>query len=580
MNRKRLRTSWLFAVLALALYGAAAPARTGQGHDATPSRVTLTFLSTTDIHGHLVPWDYYGNKAVNPSLAKIATLVHQVRSTAPNALLLDCGDTIQGTPLAYYFAKKDTTVPNPSIAVMNAMGYDAMAAGNHEFNFGLEVLRKARSEAHFPFLAANIRTTGAVAGGKSLFQPFIIKNVSGVRVAIVGFITPGVPRWEIPANYAGYTFEPIVEAAKRVIPEVRPKADLVVAIVHSGLGRDPQTGQPPAMDQISGENATWELAEQVPGIDLIFFGHTHQEVPEKFIRGVLLSQPKNWGGSLARADVEMDRDASGHWRVAAKHSETILVTDAVAPDPEIMKIAEPYHEATQKYLDTPIATSAVALNGLDARVVDHPLVDLIHTVQMEVGQADVSMATMLFTGVRIPAGPVTVREIAALYVYENTLYTVEMNGGQLRQLLEHAASLLPAWPFPEGQPVHLPSYSIDSAEGVSYKIDLRRPAGDRIVNLTFRGKPLDPGQKLRVATNNYRYTGGGRYEVYRGLPVVYRSPQEIRELLIEYLSRTKTIPPRADNNWEIIPAEAREALVRQALAQEKGAGELSESGSR
>jgi 2',3'-cyclic-nucleotide 2'-phosphodiesterase / 3'-nucleotidase len=542
--------------------------------------VTVTLLSTTDIHGHIVPWDYYGNRPANPSLAKIATLVRQVRSTAPNALLLDCGDTIQGTPLAYYFAKKDTTVPNPSIAVMNAMGYDAMAVGNHEFNFGLVTLRKAASEAHFPFLAANIRTTGGATGGKPFFQPFIIKNVSGVRVALVGFITPGVPRWELPANYAGYTFEPIVDAAKRVIPEVRSKADLVVALVHSGLDRDPQTGQAPPFDQIPGENATWELAEQVPGIDIIFFGHTHQELPEKIINGVLLSQPKNWGGSLARADVEMDRDVSGHWRVAAKHSETIPATDVVPPDPEIMKIAEPYQEATQKYLDTPVATSAVALNGLDARVVDHPLVDLIHTVQMAAGQADVSMATMLFTGVRIPQGPVTVRQIAALYVYENTLYTVEMNGGQLRQILEHAASLLPAWPFPAGQPVHLPSYSMDSAEGVSYKIDLRRPVGDRIVDLKFRGKPLDPGQTLRVATNNYRYSGGGRYETYRGLPVVYRSPQEIRQLLIEYLSRTKTIPTRADNNWEIIPAEAREALVRQALAQGKSAGENSGSDSR
>jgi 2',3'-cyclic-nucleotide 2'-phosphodiesterase / 3'-nucleotidase len=199
--------------------------------------------------------------------------------------------------------------------------------------------------------------------------------------------------------------------------------------------------------------------------------------------------------------------------------------------------------------------------------VDGPLVDLIHKVQMEYGQADVSMATIFFPGVHIPAGPVTVRQVAALYIYENTLYTVEMTGAELKQALEHAASFYPAWPLAAEETPQLPSYSADSAEGVSYEIDLTRPAGDRIVNLTFQGKPLDPAQKLRVAINNYRYTGGGRYDVYSGLPVVYRSPQEIRELLIEYLTRTKKIPAQAGNNWEIVPAAAREALVNEAVAE-------------
>ncbi len=186
-----------------------------------------------------------------------------------------------------------------------------------------------------------------------------------------------------------------------------------------------------------------------------------------------------------------------------------------------------------------------------------PLVDLIHKVQLDAGHADVSMATMFFPGVKIPAGPVTVRQAAALYVYENTLYVVQMTGAQLKDALEHAASFFSAWPVPEGESIRLPGYNADSAEGVSYVIDLTQPVGQRIRDLTFRGKPLEPAQQLRVAINNYRYTGGGRYSVYQGLPVVYRSPVEIRELMIDYLSRTKNIP--SGGRWQLEDCAARSA---------------------
>ncbi|MGB0036591.1 MAG: 5'-nucleotidase C-terminal domain-containing protein [Candidatus Acidiferrales bacterium] len=520
--------------------------------------VTITLLSTTDIHGRIEPWDYYANKQANVGLAKIETLVKHERADAPDALLLDCGDTIQGTPLAYYFTHKDLTKTNPTIAAFNAMHYDAMAVGNHEFNFGEDVMWKAKSESDFPWLAANIKQT--YTQGVPYIRPFIIKIVKGVRIGIVGFVTPGIPRWEIPAHYKGYEFEQIVDAGKRVIPEVRKQVDLLVVIMHSGLGRNPATGAPDSEDAVHGENVAWDLAEQVPGIDMIFFGHTHRELSEKIVNGVLMAQARNWGQSLARADIVMSRDSQGRWQLESKHSKTIPVTTEVAADPEIMKLGEPYHEATQKYLDEPLATSAKALSGEFARYEDEPLVDLIHKVQLDASHADVSMATMFYTAAKIPAGPVTVREAAALYIYENTLYAVEMNGVQLKEALEHAASFFPAWPIPEGKEVSLPGYNADSAEGVSYVIDLSQPVGQRIRDLTYHGKPLDPAQKFRVAINNYRYTGGGRYSVFQGLPVVYQSGIEIRDLLIDYLSRTKAIPPEADSNWKIVPPEALAAI--------------------
>ena len=526
--------------------------------------VTLTLLSTTDSHGHLLAENELTNRPTNEGLAKIATLVKQIRDASPATLLVDCGDTTEGTPLAYYFAVKDTKVPNPEIAAFNAMHYDAMAVGNHEFNFGEAEMWKAKSESHFPWLAANLTET--YPSGVKYIQPYIIKKVSGFRVGIVGFVTPGVPRWEIPAHYAGYTFEPIVDAAKRVIPEVRAKSDLVVVIVHSGLDRNPRTGQIFPGEQESGENATWELAEQVPGIDLIFYGHTHQEIPTLTVNGVLLAQAKNWGGSLARADVTMQRDADGKWAVASKTSKTIRPTADTPEDPTIVKLLAPYKKKVDAYLNTPIATADKTLDGALGRYEDEPLVEAIQHAQMEAAHADVSLATMFIPSTRVRAGTVTIRDAFGIYPYENTLYAVEMTGAQLKDALEHAASFYPAWPAREGGRMRLPGYDADSAEGVSYEMDLSKPEGERIVDLEFQGEPLSPDKKLRVAINNYRDTGGGGYAVFKDLPVVYRSRKEIRDLLIEYL-KNKKVFPAADGHWRIVPDEAREAIQKQALAQ-------------
>jgi len=533
----------------------------------TSQTKTITLLDTTDSHGHIMPRDYYTNQPADLGLAKIATLVKQARAGAPDALLLDCGDTTEGTPFAYYFARKDTAKPNPEIAAFNAMHYDAMAVGNHEFNFGLDVMWKAKRESHFPWLAANVKQT--YTNGVQFIHPYYITHVAGIRVGIVGFVTPGIPRWEIPEHYKGYEFESIVETAKTVIPEVRKQVDLLVVIMHSGIDRDPETGIAPARAPADAENAAWGLAETEPGIDVIFFGHTHRELPEKVVNGVLLSQPKNWGMSLSRADVKMSKDGSGGWHVESKHSQTIPVTSQVAPDPEITKLIEPYQAEVQKYLDTPIAKSEKALSGEYGRYQDEPLLDLIHKVQLEAGHADVSMATIFYPGVKIPAGAMTIRDASALYIYENMLYTVEMTGAQLKDALEHAASFFPAWPVPAGQRLRLPGYNADSAKGVSYTIDLTQPVGQRIRNLTFHGTPLTAGQKLRVAINNYRYSGGGGYSVYQGLPIVYQSHEEISELLVDYLKRTKIVPPVADNNWTIEPPEALAAIEKAADEENK-----------
>ncbi len=554
------------AIGLLVLLSASVPLHAGE----KSRQATITLLGTTDLHGNLYPFDYYSEQPANRGLAKIATLIKRVRAEQPNVLLVDSGDTIQGTPLAYYFARKDTSRPNPTIAAMNALRYDAMAIGNHEFNFGLDPMWKAKREARFPWLAANIG--GTHRKGDAHFAPYIIKKIAGIRVGIVGFITPGVPRWEVPDHYRGYTFEPILDAARRVIPHVRKKVDVLVVIAHSGYERNPDrpaAGQPAEGDDTPIENSMVSLAEQFPMVDIILFGHTHQEVPEKFINGVLTVQARNWGQSLARADVALARGPGGKWRITSRKSTAIPVTDAVAPDPEITELARPYHQTVEAYLKTPLGTSDKPLDGSTARYEDHPFVDFIHTVQREAGQADVSLATMFLTSARVPAGTVTIRHVSSIYLYENTLYVVEMTGAQLREALEHSSSFFPQWPPREGERLRLPGYNADVADGVAYTVDLTQAPGQRIRDLRYKDAPVDPAQKLRVAINNYRHAGGGRYSTLREAPIVFQAGQEVRELMIEWMSRSKVLPTSADQNWKIVPREAVDAMIRESRPRER-----------
>jgi len=318
-----IRLTSVGAFLAMMIFLGGAPGRFFSAAQ-DPDAVHITLLGTTDLHGHIEPLDYYTNQPAQLGLAKIATLIKGVRAEQPNLLLVDSGDTIQGTPLASYFALKDTDKPNPMILAMNELGYDAAAVGNHEFNFGLDVLWKVKHEAQFPILAANIKQK--YDSGPQRFEPYIVKEVTGVRVAIVGFVTPVIPQFELPANYDGYEFENIVDAARRVIPEARKQADVVVVLAHSGLGPDPASGSGGLAYDLPNENAVLALAEQVPGIDVILFGHTHFEVPERFVNGVLLVQAKNSGASLARVDLDITHGADAHWHVTSKHSTVIPVT--------------------------------------------------------------------------------------------------------------------------------------------------------------------------------------------------------------------------------------------------------------
>ena len=516
-------------------------------------RVYIVILGTTDLHGNLFPVDYYTNKPENRGLAKIATVIRRTRQENQNVVLIDSGDIIQGTPLEYYHNKKNNQPPDPMMLAMNALRYDAVTVGNHEYNFGLKVLEKARSEAQFPWLSANTYNQGT---NENHYKPYIVKEVAGVRIGILGLTTPGIPNWENVPNYTGLEFREPLSEAKKWVPVLREKerADVVVIAMHMGLEEDLRTGEINP-GQVPNENQAIVIARQVPGVDLIFMGHTHRDVPSVVINGAQLIQANYWGRHLARVDLYLENDGS-KWHVYARAARTIPMDDRIEPDAELLKLGEPYDRETQAWLSRAIGESAAELTAAEARFRDTAILDLVQRVQLEAGQADVSMAAVFNPEARIAKGPVTVRDIAGLYVYENTLVVLEVTGQQLKDALEHSAKYFRAYE-PGKSPADLvdekiPAYNFDIAEGVTYELNISKPIGQRIEKLQFKGKPLMPAQKLRLATNNYRVNGGGGYTMYKGAPIVYRSSQEIREMIIDWVERNKTIPTEPDNNWKIV----------------------------
>ena len=537
-------------------------------------QLTVTLLATTDLHGNIYPVDSYTGQPAARGLARIATLVEAVRRENPNTVLIDCGDTIQGSPVESIYQSYVTRgrLPlglsfagapldgDPMMLVMNRLGYRAMTLGNHEFNFGLKNLERARGDARFPWLSAN---TLVEPGAKVRpFDPYVVIDAGGVKMAVIGVTTPAIPGWEEPEHYRGYRFIDPKTAVESALAHLRSdeKPDLVVVAAHMGMGR---------RSEDASENRVYGIASGVAGLDAIVFGHTHQQVEGERIGGALVVQPKNWGYSLARIDFVLESAPGGRWKLLEKRSRLLPASGASEADPAVLELARPYHELAERYLNTPVAEAGVDLDARLGRVEDTALVDAVHAVQLHYAQAGVSFTSLFNPRVRAPKGPVTVRQIAALYLYDNELYAIEGDGKMVKDALENAARYYNSCPDPacsHGPLINRQAmgYNYDMAEGVEYEIDLRRPAGDRIVNLRRNGKPLEPGEKLRIAVNNYRAGGSGGYEMFRGAKILWRSSQEIRDLIVAYYTERKRLPERPDGNWRVVPPAAEKLLEREA----------------
>jgi 2',3'-cyclic-nucleotide 2'-phosphodiesterase/3'-nucleotidase len=372
-------------------------------------------------------------------------------------------------------------------------------------------------------------------------------------VAIIGITTPSVCAVAEGAGNGALRCLGGVEAAQSAVEEVRQRyhQDLIVAAIHAGLGH-------------SGGNMVTAVADRVPGIDAIVYGHSHQQQAGLRVGNVLLVEPKNGGVSLARLDFDLEKTAAG-WKLTGKRSRLIPADKQVAADPEVLSLAKPYHDSAERYLKTPLLESAADLSGALGRVRDNALVDAIHEVQLYYAKADVSFAAMFDPGVRIRKGPVTVREIAALYPYDDELCAVESDGGMVKAALENSARYYLSCRdalCAQGPLINrgVAGFNYDTAQGVTYEIDLTQPAGQRIQNLRWQGRPLLPSQKLRIAINSYRAGGSGGYDAFRNARVLWRSNEDVRDLIVRYFTERHSLPLKPDDNWRVTPEGARRTL--------------------
>ena len=531
----------------------AALAFIGSSFAAVSGRVVVTILESADLHGHLLPWDYERARPADEGLARVASRVAAIRRETPNVLLLDAGDTIQGTPIEFLHAKDPSRGADPMVRAMSAMKYDAMAVGNHEFNFGLEVLRKAEKESAFPWLSANTRNA---ADGTAAFREYLVKTVAGVRIGILGLTTPNIPTWEPAKHRPGLVWEDPVDTAKRLVPVLRGKerCDFVVALVHSGPEVDLKTGEP---DGTADENRVAALSK-VPGIDLLLTGHTHRRIPLTRLNGVPMIQPGRWGDVLARVDVTFEK-SGGRTNVADVTGE-LLPSDASVPtDPVVAAIAAPFDTEARAYMEEVVAMAEADFPGARARLEDTALLDFVNDAMLHATGADLSMTSLLpgrFEGFR--KGPIRVRDVYTLYPYENQLVEIEIDGATLKACLEHAAEFYGSAAWEDGHLVLTPKekmipYNFDVVQGATYRIDPTAPVGSRVKDLAYRGRPIQPSDRLTLAVNAYRAQGSGGYKALKGAKVVREVPDEIRELLIERLKKLKTVRPETDRNWVVAP---------------------------
>ncbi|MEV5926184.1 5'-nucleotidase C-terminal domain-containing protein [Streptomyces cellulosae] len=550
-------------------------------------RYALTVMGTTDLHGHVFNWDYYKDAEYQDpagnaqGLARVSTLVNRIREERgrENTLLLDAGDTIQGTPLTYYYAKVDPITAeggpvHPMAQAMNAIGYDAVALGNHEFNYGIETLRKFEEQCDFPLLGANAVDAKTV---KPAFPPYFVKtfHVKGappVKVAVLGLTNPGIAIWDKAYVQGKLTFPGLEEQAAKWVPKLRSMgADVVIVSAHSGTSGTSSYG-----DQLPHvENAAANVARQVPGIDAILVGHAHAEIAElrvtneKTGKEVVLSEPLCYAERLTLFDVELTFER-GRWQVESVRA-SLRDAATVEDDPRITRLLGDEHAQVVAYVNQVVGTATETLTTVEARYRDAPIIDLISKVQEDVVRDALagteyaslpvlSQASPFSRTSEIPAGDVTIRDLSSLYVYDNTLVAKLLTGAQVRAYLEYSAEYFVQ--TAAGAPVDVdkltnangrPDYNYDYVSGVRYDIDIAQPAGSRIKNLTFDGAPVDDAQQFVFAVNNYRANGGGAFPHVASAPELWAESTEIRTRIAEWATAKGVLDPKdfASEDWRL-----------------------------
>ena len=568
------------------------------GMNAATKTVKLKVIETSDVHGHFFPWDFMEKKPLKGTLARANTYITKQRKKYGDRLLLiDNGDILQGQPCIYwsnYVMPKDE---NLAAQVINYMKYDAETVGNHDIEPGHDVYDKWIREVRCPLLGANIvkkeqpakeSLNGRPAEVYKGLHPYSVHYIDGVKIVIIGMLTPSIPNWLNESIWKGMEFEEMVGCAKKWIKYVKEyeQPDLIFGLFHSGL-------EGGIVDQRGEENATASVAHEVPGFDIIFFGHDHQVhntwVKNKEGKDVLIIDPSCYVRNVAEAEIELTY-TNGHLTKKDIKGEIVSVLDE-AVDEQMVSHFQPQIDQVKKYVERRIGRFEHPIYTRESFFGNSAFTDLIHNLQMQITKADISFNAPLSFNTVIEAGDVTQADMFKLYRFENLLFMLRMTGEEIRKHLEYSydmwtntmkspddhALLLNDASTEDQQRTGFQYYTFnfDSACGIDYEVDLTKPNGQKVRILQMsNGEPFDEKKWYRVVMNSYRANGGGELlTLGAGIPkdslesrVLYQTFRDQRHFLTEEIESMGTVNPQPNHNWRFVPEEwVKPALKRDSL---------------
>ena len=539
---------------------------------AKPSKsVTLCLLETSDVHGAFFPYDFIERSPMRGTMARVSTYVKRQREHyGKNLILLDNGDILQGQPTCYYSNFVNSEEPNVAAEVINYLQYDGQSVGNHDIETGHAVYDKWIREVNCPMLGANIID---IKSGKPYVEPYMILERDKVRIAVLGMLTPAIPYWLNQSLWSGMRFEEIISNTRKWVKILKEKeqADLIIGLFHSGWEGGIVT------DDYC-EDASKEIAMQVPDLDVVFFGHDHREYNVTLPNGVVCLNPSSNALKVAQATITLTQE-QGKWKVTRKHGEIVDICNEHV-DEEFVRHFHTQIEGIKNFTERQIGTFLTPVRSRDSYFGSAPFTDYIHELQLEETHADISFNAPLQFDTEIKAGPVYMSDMFKLYRYENMIYMLRMTGQEVRMMLEYSYDLwVNTMQSAEDHIMLLTEYTqndmqrmgfknlafnFDSAAGIDYEVDVTKKNGEKVHILQFSdGRPFEEDAWYQVAMNSYRGNGGGEL-LTRGAQIpmdsiprriVYTSVHDQRYYLTRKIEREQNVEAKALNNWRFVPEE-------------------------